>query len=192
MIKAMNTDKAKIVEILTKSFIDNQSVNYIVKQDKKRLRRIKYLMDYSFEICWNWGEVYMSDDKKGAALIVIPQNKRTNLQAIFLDIKLAIKTIGLKKINKVLSRESMIKKHHPKTPFFYLWFIGVEPNEQNKGIGSSLLSNIIMESKKKNYPIYIETSTLRNLPFYEKLKFNTYKTLEFGYTLYLLMREPND
>lgn len=38
MIKAVYTDKALIVDILTKSFDTNQSVNYIVKQDENRLK----------------------------------------------------------------------------------------------------------------------------------------------------------
>ena len=34
MIKAAKSDKHLIVDILTKSFDDNKSVNYIIKQDK--------------------------------------------------------------------------------------------------------------------------------------------------------------
>lgn len=37
MIKANYNDKNLIINILTKSFDSNQSVNYIVKQDKKGL-----------------------------------------------------------------------------------------------------------------------------------------------------------
>ena len=33
-------DKSLIIDILTKSFDTNQSVNYIAKQDEKRLKRI--------------------------------------------------------------------------------------------------------------------------------------------------------
>ncbi len=183
-------DKARIVDILSKSFTDNQSVNYVVKQDKKRLKRIRYLMDYSFEVCWNWGEVFMTEDKKGAALIVLPHKKVANLKAILLDLKLAIKTVGLFRVAKVLSRESIIKKHHPKSPFFYLWFIGVAPEDQNKGIGSSLLRDIISECESRKYPIYLETSTLRNLPLYERFSINTYNKIDLGYTLYMMKHEP--
>ena len=45
MIKAAYNDKNLIVEILTDSFETNQSVNYIVKQDKKKVNRIISLMD---------------------------------------------------------------------------------------------------------------------------------------------------
>ena len=41
MIKAAYSDKNLIVGILTDSFETNQSVNYIVKQDKERVKRIR-------------------------------------------------------------------------------------------------------------------------------------------------------
>jgi len=52
MKKARYTDKELVVDILTRSFNANQSVNYIVKQDKKRIKRISALMDYLFEVCY--------------------------------------------------------------------------------------------------------------------------------------------
>ena len=121
-------------------------------------------MDYAFEICWNWGEVYISEDKKNAALLAIPGKKANNLKAILLDLRLALRSVGPTRVMKVLSRESIIKKHHPKIPFFYLWFIGVNPGYQNQGIESSLIADIIEESEKRNFPLYLETSTKENLP----------------------------
>lgn len=36
MIRATYKDRNRVVNILAESFDDNQSVNYIIKQDKKR------------------------------------------------------------------------------------------------------------------------------------------------------------
>jgi hypothetical protein len=63
MIQASYSDKAMVVEILTKAYDANTSVNYLIKQDKKRTRRIKRLVEYSFETCWQFGEIYLSSDK---------------------------------------------------------------------------------------------------------------------------------
>ena len=51
MIKATNKDRDRVIDILAESFNDNQSVNYIVKQDKKRNQRIGNLIAYSFDVC---------------------------------------------------------------------------------------------------------------------------------------------
>ncbi len=188
MKKAQYQDKPQIVEMLTEAFHDNQSVNYVVKQDEKRMERVRALMEYSFEMCWNWGEVYLSEDESAAALLLEPHRKQTNLKAIWLDLQLALKAVGLLRVGKVLSRESRIKQHHPKAPFFYLWFIGVATEQQGKGIGSQLLSDIIGESEQRGYPIYLETSTVRNLPLYGRHGFEIYEEMDFGFTLHLMRR----
>lgn len=188
MKKADYKDKDLIVEILTKSFETNQSVNYIVKQDSKRLSRIKALMDYSFEVCYLYGDVFLSDDNKACALVLYPDKKRTTLKSILLDAKLIISCVGLKNIKKTLEREALIKKIQPKELMYYLWFIGVDPEYQNTGIGSELLNELIEDSKLKGRPIYLETSTLKNLPWYKNFGFNVYHEAELSYKLFFLNR----
>ena len=182
-------DKNLVIEILTKSFDTNQSVNYIAKQDRKRLKRISALMDYSFEVCHMFGDVFLSDDRKACALILYPDRKTTTLKSILLDIKLIFSCIGIENINKALVRESKIKQLQPKELMYYLWFIGVDPEYQNEGIGSALLDKIIEDSKDKKRPIYLETSTLKNLPWYKKFGFQVYNELELSYKLFFLKRE---
>ncbi|HWY37596.1 MAG TPA: GNAT family N-acetyltransferase [Bacteroidia bacterium] len=188
MIKVKSDDKTLIIDILSRSFDDNQSVNYIVKQDEKRIRRIRSLMDYSFEMCYQFGEVLLSDDRKACALILYPHLKTITLKSIWLDIKLTIQAIGLGGIKKALKREKKIKAKQPNKDMAYLWFVGVDPFYQNKGIGSNLIRMIIQYVNDKNLPIYLETSTLKNIPWYERFGFQVYDELNLGYPLYFLKR----
>jgi len=189
MKNANYEDKSLVTDILTKSFDTNQSVNYIAKQDRKRLKRIRALMDYSFEVCYMFGDVFLSDDRKACALILYPDKKKTTLKSILLDIKLILSCIGVENIKKAIARESKIKQLQPKELMYYLWFIGVDPEHQNEGIGSVLLDEIINDSKNKQRPIYLETSTLKNLPWYKKYGFQIYNELELSYKLFFLKRE---
>jgi hypothetical protein len=182
-------DKSLVIDILTKSFDTNQSVNYIAKQDGKRLKRISALMDYSFEVCYLFGDVFLSDDRKACALILYPDKKKTTLKSILLDIKLILSCIGVENIKKALARESKIKQLQPKELMYYLWFIGVDPEYKNEGIVSLLMDEIIKDSKHKQRPIYLETSTLKNLPWYKKYGFQIYNELELSYKLFFLKRE---
>lgn len=191
MIKAKYSDKNLIVDILTNSFDTNQSVNYIVKQDQKRVQRVSLLMDYSFEVCYLFGDVFLSNDKKACALVIYPDKKKTNLKSILLDVKLILSSVGLKNIKKAIARESMINKIQSKELKYYLWFIGVDPEYYNKGIGSILLDEIIEDSEHKKRPIYLETSMLKNLPWYEKFGFQIYHELDLSYKLFFLKRELN-
>jgi hypothetical protein len=188
MIKASRNHKSRVIEILTKSFEDNQSVNYIVKQDSKRSERIKALMDYSFEVCFMFGEVYLSDDQKGCALVLYPDQKSLSIKSALMDVQLLLNAIGLTRVGKAMSRESAIKSNYPKDPIYYLWFLGVINSDQNKGIGSQLLKEIIIDSQKQHKPIYLETSTIKNIPWYKKFGFSIYNELDFGYKLFMLRK----
>ena len=110
-------------------------------------------------------------------------------KSILLDAKLAFSCVGLANLNKALARESKIKKLHPNELFYYLWFIGVDPSEQNKGIGTVLLKDVINESVALKRPIYLETSTLKNIPWYEKFGFSVYRKLDVGYELFCMKKE---
>lgn len=191
MTKATLEDRNICVEILSDSFINNQSVNFIIKQDDHKAERIKALMEYSFDMCLEFGEIFLSDDQKGCALYLYPHLKKTTFNAIWLDIKLIFKAIGVGGIGKALSRESAIKKVQPKEPIAYLWFIGVNSSNQNSGVGSELLEDTIKLTSLKNLSIFLETSTIKNLPWYERFGFSIYHQLNFGYTLYFLKRKSD-
>ncbi len=136
-----------------------------------------------------FGNVYLSDDKNGCALIIYPERKKANLKSVLLDFQLIFKTTGIANIKKAITREAIIKQNHPKGLLCYLWFIGVAHSEQHKGTGSQLMNEIITEANIQKRIICLETSTLKNIPWYEKFGFTIYKELDFGYRLYCLKRD---
>ena len=71
----------------------------------------------------------------------------------------------------------------------YLWFIGVDPVVQNEGIGSKLLQEIIDYSNVNNRSVYLETSTIRNLSWYEKFGFEIYSEQYLTYHLYFFKKD---
>jgi len=189
MKRAENTDRATVVDILVNSFRENKSVNYIIKQDARKEERLKLLMEYSHDVCRLSGDVFINDDKSGCALIVKPDQKKTSIKSISLDAKFAISCLGLSNLKKAMSREAKIKSQHPEGLLYYLWFIGVDLRKQNHGIGSSLLKEVITEGQQENRTICLETSTLKNIAWYQSFGFKIYQELDFGYKLFCLKKE---
>ena len=188
MKRADLSQKSLVADILSKAFDDNKSVNYVVKQDENRQGRIRGLMEYSYNVCDAFGDVWISEDAEACALVLHPDRKRSTLNSALWDVKLALSVIGLSRVGQVLTRESKIKSFHPHEPFSYLWFIGVRPELQGSGKGSQLLREIIERSKQNNLPIYLETSVERNLPWYQNHGFEIFNTLDLTYRLYMLRR----
>ncbi len=182
-------DKKRIVDIISSSFDQNKSINYVIKQDEKRYQRIKLLIEYSFFYGMKFGKVYISNDNKAACIVLFPNKKKVTIESILWDLKLAIKCIGLKRVPAVMKRESLVKKNHPKEDFIHLWYIGVDPKYQNQRIGSNLLKKVLIEDTSK--PYYLETSTLSNLTFYQKIGFKIINKIDLGYKLFVMKKEAN-
>lgn len=100
MIKAKKKDKSVVVQILSQSFKNNKSVNYIVRQDHKLLSRRERLMEYSFLTCMDFGDVFLSEDRQCCALVLFPDRKRTTLTSIWRDMKLIFSVAGVGAVPK--------------------------------------------------------------------------------------------
>lgn len=158
--------ESKIKNILYHSFKGNKSIDFMIGNDDKSDRRYNSLLDYSIEKAKLSGLVYYDEESSAAALLIDHSKGGFSIKSLLLDLKLVWSVIGLKNLNKVLNRESKLKEFHPKGKFLHLWYIGVHPNKQGKGGGSSLLKKIITENP--GVDIYLETSNLKNIPFYER------------------------
>jgi hypothetical protein len=183
MIRADGKDKQFIVDLLTESFDDNKSVNYIIKGGPHRKRQIAVLMEYSFEVCSKFGDVFLNEQRTACSLVLYPDKKKASLQSIFLNIKLILIAIGFKNIKKVLDREKKINTLYPSKDIFYLWYIAVKKDAQGRGIGTALLKEICTCAATANKDIYLETSAEENIRWYKKLDFDLYRELDFTYTL---------
>ncbi len=188
MKRANIEDKNLVVDMLINSFDSNLSVNYIIEQDGDRRKRIEELMSYSFDICRLFGDIFLSEDNRACALMLYPDKKKATIKSTWLDLKLVFRSIGFKGISKTLKREALLKEVRGSERKTILWFIGVDPKDQHKGLGSNLLQSVIAYSDELGRPIYLETSNNNNLPWYAKFGFEIYAQKELDHTLYFLRR----
>ena len=182
---------ARIVEMLSEAFADNLSVNYVLKQDRHQPQRIRRLMQYALATCHDFGDVWLSEDERACALTVLPDTKRTTFATVQRDISLALSVTGLRNVYRTLQRETRVQACHPNEPFCHLWFVGVAKDAQRQGLGSQLLQELIDHYQPQQRAIYLETSTLQNVPWYQKFGLEVYDELNFSYPLYMMRRTPH-
>ena len=190
MIDASRKDKPLVIDILSTSFEDNKSVNYLVKQDRWRLKRIRLLMDYAFEECMEFGRVVISEDRNACALILFKDRKHFSFKSLFRNLKLVFRVMGMANLFRILRKERKIGLAHQtvkdKHLIYYLWFIGVYTSLQCKGTGTRLLQELLSESKAVGRTVLLETSTAKNLSFYQKNGLKVYHELDVSYPIYML------
>ncbi|WP_079242708.1 GNAT family N-acetyltransferase [Chryseobacterium indologenes] len=175
--------------ILSGAFYNNKSVNYILKIKNEKVL-ISKLMDYSIAKAKLYGEVWLNDLNNACCILLDPlQTKKDFLYSLWLDILLIKNVVGLHNFKKVIYKEKMTQMHLPKNiDYIHLWFIGVDVNSQGNSIGSAFMSEIINYYSGKKQAICLETSTIINLPFYEKFGFKIYHEEDFGFRFYFLIK----
>jgi GNAT superfamily N-acetyltransferase len=81
---------------------------------------------------------------------------------------------------------------HPQESHWYLPLIGVDPAHQGKGIGSALLSQILNVCDAQNLPAYLEATSPRNIPLYERHGFETIGSIQVADSpqIIAMLRKP--
>jgi ribosomal protein S18 acetylase RimI-like enzyme len=69
---------------------------------------------------------------------------------------------------------------HPKEPHWYLPLIGTDPAQQSKGYGSALLSYALALCDQEEKLAYLEATSPRNVPLYQRHGFEVLGTIQAG------------
>lgn len=80
------------------------------------------------------------------------------------------------KISKVFKIIEEDRKSLMKTPYVYLYVIGVHPSKQGQGMGTFLVKSML-EALPPDIPVYLETETEIDVKFYKKLGFEVVKEI---------------
>lgn len=75
------------------------------------------------------------------------------------------------RLPEVFSVLEQMGQFHPQQLHWYLPLVGVDPFEQGRGLGSSLLMQGLERCDLEKLPAYLESTNPRNLPLYERLGF---------------------
>ena len=80
-----------------------------------------------------------------------------------------LRASGLARFNRLMAIRADLDRHHPMDRrHAYLWFLGVAPAAQGRGVGSALLRAANARLDAAGMPAYLETGTTRNVALYER------------------------
>ena len=69
---------------------------------------------------------------------------------------------------------------HPQEPHWYLPLIGTDPAKQGSGYGSALLSHALAICDEEKMPAYLEATSARNVPLYQRHGFEALGVIQVG------------
>jgi ribosomal protein S18 acetylase RimI-like enzyme len=87
------------------------------------------------------------------------------------------------------------ERHHTHAPgrHWYLWVIGVDPDQQGRGVAGQLMAPVFEKADRDQLPCYLETHKPTNVAVYERYGFRVAsETPVPGHptTVFAMLRSP--
>lgn len=94
--------------------------------------------------------------------------------------------------DRILELTAAMDERHPYEPHEYLWFLGVVPSAQGRGIGSTLMAPVLDRADRDRRPAYLEATSERSKTLYERHGFRASAPFSVadGPPLWPMWRDP--
>jgi ribosomal protein S18 acetylase RimI-like enzyme len=131
---------------------------------------------------------YYVDGYLGAALW-LPPDVHPDQDAL---VPLLQRSIPEESQQEIFAFIEQMDSSHPSEPHWYLPMIGVDPDKQGKGYGSALLKHALERCDRDQKPAYLEASSLKSIPLYQRHGFELLGTIQVGSSppLFPMLRKP--
>jgi GNAT superfamily N-acetyltransferase len=122
------------------------------------------------------GTAYCAEDCAAAALWLSPDVEPDEEELV----GMVEDSIPEERQAEVFSVLRQMGKFHPAEPHWYLPLMGVNPEEQGQGRGSALLTHALARCDRDGLPAYLESSSPRSIPLYERHGFRVLGVIRAG------------
>jgi GNAT superfamily N-acetyltransferase len=165
------------VVLLTRAFMPDPIFSFYFPDDKQRAEVFRAFFNDLVRAHIGFGHVYAAvlDEKLVAAAVWRPPNateptSRDRRRQLLTEKR--VYSIDTKAASALFDGFAGLEAGHPAEPHWYLFFTGVEPKIQGRGIGSRLLAPVLELADRAHAPCYLETPFPRTHDFYRRLGFS--------------------
>jgi ribosomal protein S18 acetylase RimI-like enzyme len=137
---------------------------------------------------FEYNSAYQIDGYSGAALWLPPDvHPDENALAGLLQ-----RTIPEEKQQEIFAFIEQMDNSHPSDPHWYLPMIGVDPAKQGNGYGAALLKHALERCDNDGKLAYLESSSSKSIPLYQRHGFELLGTIQVGSSppLFPMLRKP--
>lgn len=194
---ARGEETDEVATILTDAFVDEDGLNYWLKQGAEKERARKRFFDAAVrDVVHPERDLWLAElggQKLGAAIWLAPGRHAFDF-SWWLQIAttpLFLSVAGFAGMARAQALGKLMAGHHPREPHAHLVFLGVSSAAQGRGVGSAIMKTTLAPLDAHGVTAYLEASTERNVALYARHGFEV--TGEFdlpGLYFWLMMRKP--
>lgn len=173
-----------VIETLTDAFDSDPVMNWFLRSDDNRRAARRLIVEMQLAAYRANGIAIAAQDASCAALWAKPGKSADGGMGIIRQLSLLprmMRLSGIRRLPRLVEVMDKIEKHHPKSPdHYYLFMIGVNPQHQGQGLGSSILAASLETVDRDGMPAYLENSNPKNTPLYERHGFRSKGEINLG------------
>jgi len=179
---ALAADLDALEGALTRAFSDDPLMGWIFKSNppEQRGESLRRFMRFALDVGLPAGHTYTVGANAGGAIWSPPDVNILGEAVIGSFFELLGELIG-DEAERVGTGLMAIDEVHPHDePHFYLFVLGTDSTLQSQGLGSRLIRDVLDRCDRQGLPAYLESSNIRNVPFYERHGFRVQNEIDVG------------
>jgi hypothetical protein len=201
VIGIKNKDINNAAQVLAISFQHDPIFHYIFQTQEKYKRHAPWLFATWVRWAVLYGKAWMTEDKKVVLLARAPGRAGMNLWSMIRSGMLptpfrlgagAFKRFYFEIVSKLDEKHFSIMG---KDPHWLAWMLGVDPQNNSRGSGLTLMNHLTHLADDGQIPIYCETSVDRNVALFHHKNFEIKDKViitKEKFPLYFMVRKPGN
>jgi GNAT superfamily N-acetyltransferase len=122
------------------------------------------------------GSVLIADDRASAAIVYTPPGEPELSEEIEAKVEpFLTDALGPQAPARLETLERFEAAIPDGPPFYYVSFLGTHPDSRGRGLGMSLLAEVVAKADQDGKPTYLESSNPANNVRYERLGFEPHR-----------------
>lgn len=185
---ATPADSEALLSVLTLAFSNDPIERWLYPDPQEYLRHFPRLLHAFVETALAHDTAYLLDNRAGAAIWFAP--------GVHLDeakfVQVLKETVTAAAMDDLTALFTAMESSVPPVPHWYLALIGVDPIQQGNGFASHMLNHTLRRCDEAHLPVYLESTSSRNIPIYERHGFVLVDTVQVGNAppMFPMLRQP--
>ena len=192
--KATLADAPRLAQTLASAFQDDPVIAWIFPDQHRRRAVLAAFMEFRLrELAFPHDQVWMTTGGAAAAVWLPPPGRwQLPLPQRLRLLPALVRFLGLRTASVLGGLERMEERHPRDRSHWYLFILGTEPAAQGRGLGSALLDQMLVRVDADGLPVYLESSSERNLALYGRHGFEVTSEVAIpgGPRIWPMWREP--
>lgn len=160
--KATPADRDAVSSALAAAFHDDPVFVWVFPEPARRAEMTRHFFDLTVDGLAPHDDAWTTGAGITGAALWVPHGRAAMRDAEAERFAGTLAELAGPDADRLLEIIALLDDHHPVAPHEYLWFLGVVPAAQGRGIGSDLMGPVPDRADTAGVPAYLEATSARS------------------------------